>query len=93
MISESINTTAQAYVVFSVTDDKVISSKNDNLKWPTASLAKLIIIYQTMSALQQGKLDYHSVLPVTENVATVGSNPDLADIPMTVPQGYKVIDI
>ena len=93
MISEPIETSAQAYVVFSVTDDKVIASKNDNLKWPTASLAKLIIIYQTMSAIQQGQLDYHSVLPVTANVAAVGSNPDLADIPLTVPQGYEVIDL
>ena len=93
MISEPIETSAQAYIVFSITDDKVIVSKNDSLKWPTASLAKLIIIYQTMSAIQQGKLDYHSVLPVTANVAAVGSNPDLADIPMTVPQGYEVIDL
>lgn len=93
MRNESIETLARAYVVFSITDDKIVASKNKNLKWPTASLAKLIIIYQTMSAIKRGELDYRSLVPVSSNVAAVGYNPDLADIPMTITQHYEVIEL
>lgn len=87
------NENIESFVTFSINENKVCASKNQNKKWPTASLIKLIIIYQTFEAIHQKKIVLETKVPVSQLVANLGSNIELADIPMKFGETYTISEM
>ncbi|MBZ6010835.1 serine hydrolase [Leuconostoc gelidum] len=93
MPNKYIDMNLQAFVSFSISENKVCASKNERKKWPTASLIKLIIVYQTLEAIHQKRILLKTKVFVHPLVASLGSHLELADIPMKMGETYTIYEL
>lgn len=82
--------TAKAGMVVDVKTGQVLASHDDRKRLPIASLSKLMVIYLTEQAVQNGKIKHDEVVHVSKEVADFSQDSQVANIPMTVNQGYTV---
>lgn len=82
--------TAKAGMVVDVKTGQVLATYDDRERLPIASLSKLMVIYLTEQAVQNGKIKHNQVVHVSQQVADFSQDSQVANVPMTVDQGYTV---
>ncbi len=64
----------QAYLVLNATSGKILEEKNSSLKWPPASLTKLMLTYIVMEKIYQAELKLSDPVIVSRNAAGIGGS-------------------
>ena len=64
----------QAYLVLNATSGKILEEKNARLKWPPASLTKLMLTYIVMEKLNRAELKLSDPVTVSRNAAAIGGS-------------------
>jgi D-alanyl-D-alanine carboxypeptidase (penicillin-binding protein 5/6) len=64
----------QAYLVLNATSGKILEETNARLKWPPASLTKLMLTYIVMEKLYRAELKLSDPVTVSRNAAAIGGS-------------------
>jgi D-alanyl-D-alanine carboxypeptidase (penicillin-binding protein 5/6) len=64
----------QAYLVLNATSGKILEEKNARLKWPPASLTKLMLTYIVMEKIYRAELKLSDSVTVSRNAAAMGGS-------------------
>lgn len=72
---------------------QVIASKNDQQRYPIASISKLLVIYLTEQQIQQGKLKRTDIVKIPNKILKFSHNSSVANVPMGNKNNYTVDDL
>jgi D-alanyl-D-alanine carboxypeptidase (penicillin-binding protein 5/6) len=72
--AQIFETTAGSAIVIDHNTGQILLAKNAEVPLPPASMSKLMTLYMTFEALEDGRLSLDTVLPVSEHAASFGGS-------------------
>jgi D-alanyl-D-alanine carboxypeptidase (penicillin-binding protein 5/6) len=72
--AQVFETTAGSAIVIDHNTGQILLAKNAEVPLPPASMSKLMTLYMTFEALEDGRLSLDTVLPVSEHAASFGGS-------------------
>jgi D-alanyl-D-alanine carboxypeptidase (penicillin-binding protein 5/6) len=64
----------KAYIVMEGSTGKILEGENTHLKWPPASITKLILAYIVMEKLSKGEVQLTDKITISKNAARIGGS-------------------
>ncbi|MGR3741478.1 D-alanyl-D-alanine carboxypeptidase family protein [Companilactobacillus sp. DQM5] len=87
------NVSAKSAILIDDKSGQIVASKNENQRFPIASISKLILIYMVEKEIQLGKIDRNTQYVVPNNIVNFSHNMSVANAPMNSNEKYTVQDL
>ncbi|CAJ2231802.1 D-alanyl-D-alanine carboxypeptidase family protein [Fructilactobacillus sanfranciscensis] len=87
------NVQSKAAILVNKNTGQVIASKNDQKRYPIASISKLLVIYMVEQQIHQGKLKRTDVVKIPDNILKFSQDSGVANVAMNKQNKYTVDDL
>lgn len=87
------NVQSKAAIIINQNTGQVIASKNEQKRYPIASISKLLVIYMVEQQIHDGKLKRTDVVKIPAKILKFSQNPEVANVAMNKQNKYTVADL
>ncbi len=87
---DKLNLDAKAALAFDLKNGQIFYAKNAKQRLPVASMSKLITIYLTLQAIEEGKIKWDQLVTPDKDIVAVANNPDYANVSLKLGHSYTI---
>lgn len=87
---EQLELQAKSAIAIDSKSGQMLYGKNVNQALPIASMTKLVTVYLTLKAINEGKLKWDTTLKPTKQIVAVSTNRDFSNVPLRKGHSYTI---
>ncbi|RMC24050.1 MULTISPECIES: serine hydrolase [unclassified Lactobacillus] len=87
---DQLDLKAKSAIAIDSKSGQILYGKNVNQSLPIASMTKLVTVYLTLKAIDEGKIKWDTTLQPTRQIVAVSTNRDFSNVPLRMGHSYNI---